>query len=1554
MAENKSQQENPGATSNTFSKGMLKDYNDTFVGEGLYTHARNAVNNSHDGQVGVIGNEPSNLACVTIPYSFIGCIHLLDDQWLIFSTDDVNSAVGIFDESLCTYTPLKNKNGKEINFTCLGLKRSNLITGLFRKRYDCERLVYWDDGLNPTRMMDIDTVPCIQSCTTVNSCTTCVDTEFADCEKIRVAPLIQHPCITISKGQVSGTLPNGSYQACIAYTVNQVKMTDYIGLTDVQGLFTHENTSSSLEINIQNIDKTYDEFELVIITSINAQSVAKRIGYYNTSQGTIYVDRWDTEYVSVNVGDVVFRSEPIEKTDAMYSVNNYGLRVGVYSKFKFNYQPQANNIVSKWNSVEYPADYYVKGNNKTGYLRDEVYAFFIRFIYNTGEFSESYHIPGRASLSGEQNNVTGGDAFETMGPNAILREYWQVQNTASIDSFPNTVLPDGGIVRATGSMAYWQSTEQYPSNRFDIWGNLCGKKIRHHKMPDETIGTSLNTFANNGNIINLLGVQFENITAPLDNNGNPINSIVGYEILRGSREGNKSIIAKGLINNMREYDVPGNTTTKGLLQNYPYNDLSDDVYLTKNGSISENGEHGVVTVNETNSPKLNIIAKDIFTFHSPDVTFSNPYLNANELKVYQLMYGNSFGSFENSYKHPKFKTLTDAAGILATAIAVAIEVLQIVLATAGARNLDFAIEGFGDLPIRSRLQGDQISQISEWAVAVGTGTTIPGGDLAIAANNAVIKGLNIAAAVLFGVISVPIRAEQLTKIITALAPKIQNSLQYNSHGFYNNSIINISGNRRREIIQANYVGSSVQQFTTDRQVNNINRSKVVILKTNDIIANPPLIYADNSRFLYSQSPVQILSATVKRNISSYYAALKISIPSQYGQLDSIKQLPVSTCINKITPDKNLKFNTSTLFGGDIYINRFTEKNTMPFFTDWLMGEPDLYEYDYTRNINIPYPRFWINNTEKHSIFKLSNDYRALDSLVQADIKLFIIQGYFYLFNSGVRDFFCESEVNVAYRDWEEDAARRHYDPYNFTDLNAMFRSDIIRSGNYYKYDYNLSIAKLFNSHISWGNLLPRDYNPITDATCYTYRPNRVIYSLPQQDNSKKDNWRIYLNNNYKDFSSPVTAIKQVNKTGALFMMKWQSPLQFMGVEELKLEATGAKITIGDAGLFTGPQQLQSIVNADESYEYGSCQGKYCSINTIHGVFWISQNQGKVFQYGGQISEISNSGLKWWFAKYLPSELLKVYSTYAYYDNPVIGVGVQMIYDNTYEIIYITKKDYKAKFADITLGADNKTFYKNGVVVELTDERYFEKANFTISYDPKSKAWISFHDWIPTFLIPGRNHFMSVARDAKSSRSQDVIWKHNLRCDSYCNYYNVDYPFEIEFVSATGQTVNTVRSIEYLLEVYKYHNDCRDKFHVLDENFDQAIIYNSEQISGILKLNLKNKNNPLDMLAYPKINLNPGYIDIQYSKEENKYRFNQFWDITKNRGEYIPVNIPMFVTAANGYIYPINPNYVNYDKGPLERKKFRHNVNRVFLKRFISGDKKFLFKISNQKLLQSLR
>ena len=131
-----------------------------------------------------------------------------------------------------------------------------------------------------------------------------------------------------------------------------------------------------------------------------------------------------------------------------------------------------------------------------------------------------------------------------------------------------------------------------------------------------------------------------------------------------------------------------------------------------------------------------------------------------------------------------------------------------------------------------------------------------------------------------------------------------------------------------------------------------------------------------------------------------------------------------------------------------------------------------------------------------------------------------------------------------------------------------------------------------------------------------------------------------------------------------------------------------------------------------------------------------------------------------------------------------------------------------------------------------------------------------------------------------------------------------------------------------------------------------MLYNSEQISGLLKLRIKGKNAPLDLVNYPQISTSG--IEILFSKEENKYRFNQFWDVTKDRGEFTTAREPMWNTECAGVQKIINPDYIDYFKSPLERKKFRHYGNNIILRKNVSGDKKMILKLTNSKHLNSSR
>jgi hypothetical protein len=1534
-----------------YNKGLLKDVSDTFIGEGYWTHARNAVNNSPSGDVGVLGNEPSNVLCARAPYTIIGTVYIGNGKWAIYSTNIFSSEIGLFDENTCDYYTIYNDPQNK----CFNFSKDYPITGVSKYSSDCKWNLYWDDGFNPTRTMNIgnedlwpypvgnwDGVPYITTDILPGPCKDEVSTGVIDCDKLRLAAYANTPCIQVTKGYGLGTLLNGSYQATMAYSVNGIRVTDYLSISNVQALWTHDNANGSLDITFTGLDADYDEFELVLIGFVNQQAVARKIGYYSTQSTTISLDAVDPTLVTVPLEQIPLRTPSYEKSVAMYNVNDYLIRIGPTTYEDFNYQPLANNIVTKWVGVEYPATYYYDGGNKPTFLRDEVYSFFIRWIYNTGDKSSSYHIPGRAPKPGELNNNAGPDHIVNFGP----EQNWQVNNTATRVPATGT-LDDGGVIIARGEMAYWESTEKYPDNKPDIWANLCAKNIRHHKMPDDIIISNYNT-ANN--TLTLLGVEFSNIEFPKDLATNYIRNIIGYEILRGTREGNRSIIAKGLINNMREYDIPDTISSKtGLYVNYPYNPLSPDPFLgvdVVKGKQTRGGAYRDAVPNDVRL--FSSYRKDMFSFHSPETTFRNPFLSATELKIYGELWGNVEGNFRPVDNHPKDKFITDAAATIANFAGIAIGSAATVSAIFGGNLVEAAAK---------------VALITGNFLAFGTITGASAGPIAGAVTGALAAVAGYV--ILFSYYYIE-STQNVIEGIEAASGKRQFAYQYISRGFYNNFISSPIGNRRREITKSLYVDPVIQDYDTTYRINNLYRASTVTLTTNSGIADPSII--DNTLFTIGDIARGDHGRTADNDIwkeptksqnsitSAHYAALKIKNDNQYGQLDAIRQIPVG-CIDLWTLQYTQKATSNIIFGGDMYVNRYTEKSTFFYFSQWMQDLPDNTEWDYRLYNMLPYPRYWMDTSKYNAadLFEglfggtqaLPNDFHHLDRRIISGA--FSVRfAYMYLFNSGIRDFYVESELNLAYRDYGDDPGKRHYDFNTYTDYEEMFRTPYIKDTNYQKYDYALSISKHFTNFVSWGNIQPRIYNP-DNVGCFTTYPTRVIYSLQQQYELRKDNWRQFLANNYYDFDSRVTSMRSVGKTGAVIMLEHGAPMLFQGVETLDLNG-GTKLSIGDGQLFNA-QPLQNLSNADSEFEYGSCQSKLSVINTPAGLFYMSQNQGKIFSYGQGLQDISKSGMKWWFSQYSPYALLVDFPNVdtTILDNTIIGVGCQTTYDNINEIVFFCKRDFKLKEeykGRIRYVISDKFEFLDfpGYLITLGDPIYFENASWTVSYDPKAKAFISFHDWQPNLVMSSKTYYMTV--------KDTGIWKHNLVCDSFCNYYGVNYPFEVEYVQNQGQTVTTTRSVEYILECYKYSPNCLDYHHLLNENFDRAIVYNTEQISGNLILNLSPIKNPYAINNYPIINASS--IDILFSKVEQKYRFNEFWDITNDRGQTLANTTPMWVTEANGYIRNINATYVNYNKGATQRKKFRHYINKVLLKKLVSGSSKFLLKLSNNKLLASFR
>ena len=1592
----------------TYVKGLIKDYNDSYVPEGVWINAINAVTNSHKGDAGTIGNEPSNRFCVEVPYTVIGLVRRDSDVWIVFSTNNVLSEIGYFTESTCAYK-------KVVADKCLGFKKEYLITGVAQYNFDCTWSVFFADGLNPDRTINLDNVPYLFTWDRTNpDCPIKVFSDCLDCEQTRLNYLMNPPCITLKKAIGAGSLLNGSYQAVIAYTINGQRVSNYFSPSNVQGLWDHIGVAGGLEIFIENLDTRFEEYELVIVANINSQNFARKIGNYSTNQSVVYLDIYAESLPSIPLSIIPLVVPVYEKCDKMFSVNNYLLRSGIYSKYEFNYQPLANNILTYWQEVEYPADYYYDGGSNTSYMRDEQYAFFIRWLYNDGDKSASYHIPGRPPQASDLVFVSNNDVLYPDD-----NQYWQVYNTATITSSSvNQVLPDGGTVTKEGLMGYWESTEKYPINRPQVWGDLCGVPVRHHKFPDNCVSHIHNQ---GGDKIYLLGVKFSNIQHPLDNNGNPIENIIGYEILRGSREGNRTIIAKGMLNNMREYKNIGDQ--KVLYQNYPYNDLRPDYFL-RSSIAQDQGESP-----DNDGAALTIYKLDYYSFHSPETNFAKPFLAYNEIRLYTKEYGTSRGQFEYPYGHPKHKLITNASYLLALTFGLAIGIRsafgtkQISKSADDATNTAAAaiLSGttFGAFGPNPGTIASLVPSLGLTPLGVSTGSfgavvggftngaflgnsgglqfpqiVETGGDLTGLDLRSFFPGYGTKVGqVAFDLIKYALflatikywagqGLDAALNVIYELLPFRQYALQYNSHAFYSNYkpiCTNSSiGNIRRLHVESVYVKDQIQSFDATYNINNLYRNNYVAVKIKgnfpEISLNDSAI-TDKSRKTVREAQLPFNNPTnqvISSTTSAYYGGLKIDLENQYGQLEGIVQVPIGMCY-ETTSSKvpNKRYTSTTLFGGDIYINRYTEKNPFFFFVNWLYDLPNGTEFDYSQYGNVLYPRYWGNFTkfDRSSItspfswnaiknyvggdsdsllgwIKAASAYHHLDRNTSVTNTFIVTSAWFYLFCNGVRDFFVESEVNLAYRDYGDLTSQRHYDYKNFTDTARMFRTDIIQSGNYYKYDYSLSISKLLSQYKTFSAILPRSYDPTVAETCYTYVSGKVLYSLQQQSEQARESWRIYLPNNYKDFEYDVTCFKPINRTGALILFQDAEPTSFTGVDQLQT-AAGTKITIGDGGLFAQP--FQSLVNADDEYEYGSCQDTRSVVNTPYGTFWMSRSTGKILNYtGSSIVDIAMNGMRYWFGEHLPNVLTTQFPEFPFTENTVVGIGCQAVYDTQYEIVYFSKRDFKAlDNKGVKYNVEGKYWYVNrqaGVeVIELGDPKFFENCSWTISYDPKTKMWLSFHDWHPNHSFGVNDHFYTI--------KDKSFWKHNDVCNSFCNFYGTEYPFEVEVPINTVAAITTIKSVEYYLEVLNYSQDCIDPYHVLDANFDYAMIYNTEQNSGLLKLNLKPRN-PKELLNYPIVL--PDKIEIMFSKEENKYRFNQFWDATRDRGEFSGIEYRMFNTEQNGYRKVLNPTFIDYNKSPLQRKKFRHYGNRLILGRSVSQNLKYNLKVASVKETSSPR
>jgi len=1069
-----------------------------------------------------------------------------------------------------------------------------------------------------------------------------------------------------------------------------------------------------------------------------------------------------------------------------------------------------------------------------------------------------------------------------------------------------------------GEFSYWESTETYPNNSevYDssnlivlesdlnlspadkakfkeyytesvIDGTYTLKTttdfrcahIRHFKMPDNRVSpfmyeSTLPEFA--GSFIFPLGVELDSsvvntmLSVAVRNNlisQEELNNIDSYEILRGDTAISKSIISSGLAYDMYKYEERGKVVH---YPNYPHNDLSDDKLHYTDGSRNQLIKH---PNNRTGNSKYSYISPDIFY---------NRITNPTELTIDGYQLGNSRGSFQPVNGHPKWTILSSKGRDTATLLGVGEATLEL-----AAQTSNMIVNGSGQ---------------SWFTAGVSSGTNIAGTVI-----SAIALAVYLGTAVSNTFIKAGKYRYEWLKILRDLGQPKNFSSYYVSEGYHNSFSTNTDqpDSLLRAITVSKFLKDGKYSFRDEKtaeaiKVNSWMREHSMFISLGDYdITYPTTIRNwDNSRVIASD--FGCTSAEESRLIATPYITLKNYVPDQHGTIDSVNWLTTNYI-------RSLSDNTicDPIFGGTVFVSRFTWKRKLPIFKETAMGEPNLLPYSYSLSPNIGNPRFFCDYETGGDVNVVSAIFPDIKSNTffdcdKSDSFYKVEPSKFYLYYYGITNFLVESEINCNFRYGRKDAHDQFYPAVGDMVEWTQEKNTTIKEPNTFFYN-NIYSQSVFPTKYT---ILDRVWSTAQDEIRRS-QENGVIYSIEDRsENDLVDPWLVFKPLNWYEFPKKYGKLVHLKDLeSAQILGRFENQMVLFNAIDTVQKNTNMTLTqvVGTGGIFAQrPLEFKAT-------DLGFAGTQHTDmVSTPYGHFSVDAKRGKIFQLdsnGKDLQPISDilgnreSGMKQWFQENLPFRILKSIPELDI-DNKFKGVGISMGWDAKFERVFITKKDYVLKSGinknNFTVTADKKLMYQEEEVF-FTNTNLFEDVSWTIAYKVSDGVWISYYSFMPNFYIGLNDHFQTY--------HNDKLWSHLLTNQSYCVFYGEKHPFIIEVPIVNENANKVLESVKLEVEGKRYQNKW-DFAQMKDVGFNQAVIYNNTNNSGML--NLKQRKSLKDHARYPITNSNNSQ-DILYTSQDGEHTFNYFYNRAINQDN----NVPQWLNDRNRIHKTINPMAVNF-------------------------------------------
>lgn len=172
-----------------------------------------------------------------------------------------------------------------------------------------------------------------------------------------------------------------------------------------------------------------------------------------------------------------------------------------------------------------------------------------------------------------------------------------------------------------------------------------------------------------------------------------------------------------------------------------------------------------------------------------------------------------------------------------------------------------------------------------------------------------------------------------------------------------------------------------------------------------------------------------------------------------------------------------------------------------------------------------------------------------------------------------------------------------------------------------------------------------------------------------------------------------------------------------------------------------------------------------------------------------------------------------------------------------------------------------------------------------------------------------------------------IWRHLTNIQLYNSFYGKIEPYIIESPASYKFNDEILQSFIDYSKVYEYLPiqdgvfSYNTKVETDDKYFNQMIVYNGQQCSGMLNLFPKPLHNMKAYMEYPK--LHSDGKDILFTKSDNFYKINTFFNVLKD------TKVPAFNTSCESLSIDKVLNQSNMDygirsfqKAPLRAKELK--------------------------------